>query len=187
MFNDESSERKRNRLKNYDYSQNGSYFITICVKNRIEYFGEIKNCKMILNAYGEIVKQRWLWLGNQYDYVKLDEYIVMPNHIHGIVVIDNKNVINNPRRDNPRIIPTLIIPTTIYNRRHNLLSKTINAFKTTSSKLIHQNGLDNFSWQMSFYDHITRSNEELNRIRAYILNNPLKWNVDRNNVQNLCM
>jgi len=166
-------KRKINRLQNYDYSQNGYYFVTICEKNRKEFFGEITNDEMILNECGRIIDGQWLWLKDQYDYVKLDEYIVMPNHIHGILIIENKNVNG---RDRSRPVPTKKIKS---------LSELMGAFKTTSSKLIHQTGLKNFIWQRSFYDHIIRNNQSLNNIRAYVKNNPIKWAMDRNNQENL--
>src|SRR5574344_1605679 len=81
--------RKLNRLKNYDYSKFGYYFVTICTKNFVHVFGKIKNGKIILNDYGEIVKNQWQWLEKQYEYIKLDVFIVMPNHIHGILIIEN--------------------------------------------------------------------------------------------------
>ena len=81
-------ERKLNRLSGFDYSNSGYYFVTICTKNRINYFGNIVDGQMILNTYGQIVEQQWTWLQKQYKYVELDEYVIMPNHIHGIVVID---------------------------------------------------------------------------------------------------
>ena len=107
-------ERKPNRLKNYDYSRNGSYFVTICTKDRINYFGNIKSRKMVLNEYGKIVKQQWLWLQEQYDYVYLDEYTIMPNHMHGILTIDNKNNSDPPEMLNRPVYPSL--------RRQNALS-----------------------------------------------------------------
>ena len=175
-------QRKPTRLREYDYSQSGWYFITVCIKNRMEWFGDVVNEKMVLNAYGKIAREQWLWLARQYDYVKLDEFIIMPNHMHGIVVIENDVI----RRDNPRVVPT-VVPTNIHNRRYNLLSKSANAFKTTSSKLIHQNCLIEFIWQRSFYDHIIRDEESLGSIREYIINNPMKWDLDRNNPENLFM
>ncbi len=83
----ERRRRKGNRLKNYDYSGAGYYFVTICTKNRIDYFGRIQNVKMNLNEIGEMVCDQWLWLAMQYTYVHLDEYVIMPNHVHGIVAI----------------------------------------------------------------------------------------------------
>jgi putative transposase len=150
-------------------------------KNRTKWFGDVINEKMVLNPYGKIAQKRWLWLARQYDYVKLDEFIIMPNHMHGIVVIENDIICKDNRRDNPRIVPT------IYNRRYNLLSKSVNTFKTTSSKLIHLTGLKEFIWQRSFYDHIIRDEESLGSIREYIINNPMKWELDRNNPENLFM
>ncbi|MBX3043464.1 MAG: hypothetical protein KIT33_05120 [Candidatus Kapabacteria bacterium] len=89
MFN-----RKRNRLKDFDYSNDGYYFVTICTQNREEFFGKIKNGKMILNEYGAIVEKCWFDLPNHYKNCLLDEFIIMPNHIHGIVIIENYNVWN---------------------------------------------------------------------------------------------
>jgi len=142
---------------------------------------------MILNSYGQIVYNQWLWLGQNFPFIRLDEFTVMPDHFHGVLEIvelssDIDLKIHHARRYHPRVVPTnTVIPTNaivtqtieneIYNRRYNLLSKTMNAFKTTSSKLIHQAGLIDFKWQKSFYDHIIRDDESLNRIRFYIKNN----------------
>jgi putative transposase len=82
------SERKLNRLKYYDYSIQGYYFVTICTNHRIERFGHIRHGKMFLNKYGRIVYEEWLSLGERYPYVQIEEFIVMPNHLHSILVID---------------------------------------------------------------------------------------------------
>lgn len=181
-------QRKPTRLREYNYSQSGWYFITVCTKNRMEWFGDVVNEKMVLNAYGKIAQDRWLWLARQYDYVKLDEFVIMPNHMHGIVLIENDVICTC--RDNPRVVPRVVptlVPPDIYNRRYNLLSKSTNAYKTTTSKLIHQTGLMEFIWQRSFYDHIIRDEESLGSIREYVINNPMKWYLDRNNPENLFM
>jgi putative transposase len=86
-FNPAKHHRHSIRLPEYDYTQPGAYFVTICVKNRDCLFGEIVNGEMRLNEYGEIVTEKWRWLAQQYPYVKLDEFIVMPNHFHGILWI----------------------------------------------------------------------------------------------------
>ena len=78
-------ERKLNRLHGYDYSRDGYYFVTVCAQNRECLFGEIGNGEMILNEYGKIVNNVWQWLGRQYEYVSLDQFIIMPNHMHGII------------------------------------------------------------------------------------------------------
>ena len=79
--------RKQLRMVHFDYSQDGYYFITTCTQNREPFFGTIKNNEMQLNQYGEIVKEQWLWLSQQYKYIELDEYIIMHNHFHGIIRI----------------------------------------------------------------------------------------------------
>lgn len=178
MITEPKTTRKLNRLKGFNYSQSGYYFITVCTQNRLECFGNIDDGVNILNEFGNIVNNQWLWLSEQYSYIKLDEFIIMPNHVHGIVLIEN----DDHGRDNPRIVPTTT--TNIYHRRHNLLSKTINAFKTTSSKMLHQNGLNEFKWQRSFYDHIIRNEKSLIHIREYIINNPLNWDLDSENQRN---
>ncbi|MFH1288638.1 MAG: transposase, partial [bacterium] len=87
--------RKKNRLLGYDYRQYGYYFVTICSNNRIKWFGNIENNHMVLNLSGQIVRQQLQWLEKRYSYIKLDEYIIMPNHIHGIIII--KNYVGNGR------------------------------------------------------------------------------------------
>ncbi|MFH0988178.1 MAG: transposase [Parcubacteria group bacterium] len=155
--------RKSTRLKNYDYTQSGYYFVTVCVQNRECRFGNIINGEMVLNEFGKIVEQQWKWLKQNFNFVDLDVFIVMPNHFHGILIIEP--VGNGLDRS--------LQPLPIFN--------IIGAFKTTSSKLIHNSGLPSFSWQKSFYDHVIRRDESLNKIREYIVNNPLKWDLDREN------
>ena len=168
--------RKPNRLKGYDYSQQGYYFVTICTKNMIEYFGKIQNNNMIINKYGLIVRKQWKWLEQHYEYVHLDEFVIMPNHMHGILEI-KPNVGTN--RD-------LSLQSKQNNKNQKIkiksLSELIGAFKTTSSKKIHLAGLIEFKWQRSFYERIVRNYESLERISLYIRNNPLMWLQDRNRI-----
>ena len=172
----QSHRRKPNRLKTYDYSENGWYFVTICTKNREECFGNVENGKIILNESGIIVKQQWLWLTKQYNYVTLDEWIIMPNHIHGILVIHNGSKYHvGTSRDLSLQQWDMIKP----------LSEIVGAFKTTSSKLIHRLGIQIFQWQRSFYDHIIRNENSLFSIREYIHNNPTKWELDENHPNNI--
>ncbi|MFN4212728.1 MAG: transposase [Microgenomates group bacterium] len=168
-------QRKRNRLRNFDYSSSGWYFVTVCTKDREEYFGNVVSKKMILNKYGEIVKQQWLWLEKHFLFIKLDQWIIMPNHLHGIVIIKPHSIIVRNGRDRSLLVK--IKP----------LSDFIGAFKTTSSKMIHQSGLNDFQWQKSFYDHIIRNKKSLFAIRQYIKDNPKNWEKDRNNPENLFM
>lgn len=170
-----SRERKLNRLSGFDYSDFGYYFVTICTQDQELHFSDVKNYKMILHEFGVIVQKQWLWLCTRYPYVKLDEFIVMPNHLHGIIIINDNNV--GTGRD-----------LSLQKNKIKSLSELIGAFKTTSSKKIHENhriGLPRFQWQRSFYDRIIRNNHELCRIRNYIKNNPINWGRDRNNPNKL--
>lgn len=163
-------ERKRTRLNGFDYASPGAYFITAVIKGRLCAFGDIMNGTTRLNLYGEIVREQWRWLHQQYPYLKVDEFVVMPNHVHGIVNITdsvgNAGVGNAGERSLQKI---------------KSLSELVGAFKSTSSKRIHQSGLSSFRWQKSFYERIIRNDRELMRIRQYIQTNPLRWELDIEN------
>lgn len=170
-----SRERKTNRLRKFDYSCNGYYYVTICTKNKEKYFGDVVDGEMVLNEYGEIVKQQWLWLEKQFGYVKLDEWVIMPDHMHGIIIINNvMNVgvgYSDPiktGRGNPA--PTL---------RISKLGNIVAYFKYQSTKQINMtNGKFHKIWQRNYYDHIIRNEESLNIICNYIRTNPLKSELD---------
>ena len=159
--------RKKNRLEKFLYC-NWYFFITINSHNSIKYFWEIINNEIILNKYWKIIQECWLWLSKQYNYVTLDEYIIMPNHFHGIVMIDNdKNISNTVRNGRDRSL-----------QKTKWLSSIIGAFKTISSKQLHQSWLIDFARQKSFYDHIIRNQQDFERIQEYIQNNPYKRQND---------
>lgn len=161
--------RKANRLKEYDYSQPGDYFVTICVNNFRSVFGFINNDVMCLNIYGSIIYQQLSWLETQYPYVTIDTAIVMPNHIHVIISISDDDPVVTGR------------DLSLQKDKIKPLSELIGAFKTTASKSIHLAGLTDFRWQRSFYDSIINNDIALNNARDYIINNPIMWNRDRNN------
>ncbi|MCF7795974.1 transposase [Patescibacteria group bacterium] len=158
-------DRKKLRLNHYNYSNNGYYFITICTNNKQKYFGEIKNDLMILNNYGKIANKYWNEIPKHFNNIQLHEYIIMPNHIHGIIeIFDQNNIYNNEYKNNK-----------IY-----LLSQIIKSYKEICSKIIHKQYNDyNFMWQKSYYDVIIRNETKFEIIRKYIIENPLKWNDDK--------
>ena len=162
-------ERKNNRLRAFDYARPGTYFITTVVKGRRNTFGNIENGTIRLTAYGTILVGQWYWLHNQYPNIALDEFVVMPNHFHGII-----NIVGTG-------CDLSLHPATSTRPNPKSLSELVGAFKTTTSKQIHRLGMSSFQWQRSFYDRIVRNEDELNRIREYIRTNPLRWELDIEN------
>lgn len=179
-------DKKQYRYKGYDYSQNGLYFITICIKNRQEYFGDIVNDIMNLSVLGRVTEKCWLEIPKHFPFVLLDEFVIMPNHIHGILEIFNNNIVgtqdfaflhgkNRKRKYKNQFAP-----------QSKNLASIIRGFKIGVTKFAKNNNLE-FRWQGRFHDRIIRNQNELDRIKKYILDNPLKWKLDRNNPLNLYM
>lgn len=192
-------KRKLNRLSGFDYSQNGIYYITSCVQDMRRCLGSVHNGEMILNQYGLIAERQWRWLADQYPYVLLHEFIIMPNHMHGILEIDANGVEKEedeliPEREKEegkeeekenKMLPIVRTARELSVPQQQIkiksLSQLIGAFKTTSSKQIHLAGLSDFKWKRSFHDRIIRNESEFVRISNYIKANPEKWGRDRFN------
>jgi putative transposase len=168
--------RRSIRLRDYDYSQAGYYYVTICTQDRVCRFGRVRGEHVYLNRMRLVVKRWWAWFPRQYPYVILDSGVIMPNHLHEIVVIANENVC----RGGLRTAPTPVLPS------RKALGRLIGAFKTVSTKEINKimRIPGRRIWQRSFYEHVIRNEAELNSRREYIMNNPLKWELDRNNPAN---
>jgi DNA-binding Lrp family transcriptional regulator/REP element-mobilizing transposase RayT len=162
--------RKPTRLAHYDYSQNGAYFITLCTHNRECLFGEIQNGIMVPNNYGKIVIEEWLKSEIIRAEIELDEFVLMPNHIHGILSIDRRGdrqvVLNHASGPKPKSLGSFIA-----------------GFKSTVTKQI--NNIRNKPgipvWQRNYYEHVVRNEDDLFEIREYIVNNPIKWELDKEN------
>jgi len=176
--------RQSIRLKQYDYSQSGLYFVTICAQNRKCLFGDIINGKMKLNSVGKIIDSVWKSLSKRFPIV-LDEFQIMPNHVHMIIQIVGAGFMPAhhdgfmPARDDERAT-TRVAPTIT-------LGDIIGAFKslTTHEYImgVKNNGWKSFDkrlWQRNYYEHIIRDENDLNKIREYIINNPLMWKNDIN-------
>ena len=153
----ELPNRKNIRLKNYDYSQNGAYFLTVCIKDRHELLGKIDvgtNCvRPQLSEHGMVVEKEIAILNATYEDVKVDKYIIMPNHIHMIILVTAE-----PGR-------TQFVPT---------ISRIIKQFKGAITK---KTGVP--LWQPRFHDHIIRNEDEYQKAWQYIDENPLKWTEDK--------
>ncbi|MFC1725472.1 transposase [candidate division KSB1 bacterium] len=171
----ELKKRKLNRLKGYDYSMPGLYYITFCTFKNIEWFGKVIDGQMNLNDYGDVAKSFWMEIPKIHRNLKLDEVIIMPNHIHGILIINDETV----GTEHCSVQKETSI-------NYSLLSKIVKSYKEKVSKTLKRKfKLYDFKWQRSFYDHIIRNEKSLNEIRKYIVNNPAKWEDDRNNPENL--
>jgi putative transposase len=166
-------ERKLNRMRGYDYTEPGYYFVTICTYHRVERFGSIRNGQMILNEQGKIADACWRDLPNHYRHIRLDEFVIMPNHVHGIIIImpvGNRHACSLRGRG-PQC----------NGRQYETLPIVIGSFKSAVKRLIRQAGFRYFHWQKSFHDHIIRNEMSLNKIRQYIIDNPSQWDADENN------
>ncbi|MCF6149966.1 MAG: transposase [Candidatus Kuenenia sp.] len=194
------------RLTEWDYSTEGHYFVTICTLHGECVFGEVIEEQVHLSSIGKIVAEEWVKTEIIRNNVLLDKWIVMPNHLHGIIIIKNNdvethccaspnvtlhgNAINGKPHGNATTEThgnaSLPPYKNKFGPQRNYLSSIIRGFKSATTgriRIIKRN----FSWQERFYDHIIRNEKSLNKIREYILNNPLKWESDKNNLENLFM
>ena len=170
------------RLKDFDYSSNGVYYVTICTYNRFDYFGRIVNQRMELSEEGKMARAMWRIIPNIFPFVKLDEFNVMPDHIHGIIIIDKRRDAMGNGRDAINRVSTMPDMTGrggITKRKNPMLNKyslsrIIRWFKgRTKFEINKLSPINNFLWQERFYEHIIRNDEELDKIRKYIKYNAL--------------
>lgn len=195
--------RRSIRLKNYDYSGSGAYFITICVHNRENLFGKIENNKTILNDAGQIAFNEWIKTPEMRPNIQLDAFVIMPNHVHGILIINdscrgtmhrapttthraptttanfNTNINNaHGTHNHARQIEQFGKPTsntipTIIRGYKSSVTKQINIIRTTPGIPV---------WQRNYYEHVIHDTKGLNRIKEYIVKNPLSWDTDKYNL-----
>lgn len=190
----------------WDYGWNGAYFITICTKNRECFFGEIRNEKMFLSQTGVIADILWHEIPNHAPFVELGDFVVMPNHIHGILILDKPDDGNNnqsgndddnganatnvvetrhalslrqPQPSKPSPTPEQQPSKTRFqNQGINTVSSIIGGYKSAVTKHANRLRLEN-GWQSRFHDHIIRDDQEYQRIADYIVNNPANWRDDK--------
>jgi REP element-mobilizing transposase RayT len=164
------------RLRNWDYGNSAAYFITICTKNREHYFGNIINAEMQLSEIGKIVKSEWLKTFKMRPDMNLimDEYIIMPNHFHAIIIIGN-NKYNSDTNTNPDTINTT---KNKFGPQSKNLASVIRGFKIGVTKNARQIN-PGFAWQSRYHDHIIRNDKSFKRIQDYIINNPKNWDNDK--------
>lgn len=161
----DNHKRKSIRLKGYDYSQGGLYFITICTQNRRHLFGTITNGEMNINSAGKMIAHHWEHLVELFPIINLHVSVVMPNHLHGIIGIVEEE------------------------EKKTTIGDIICAFKSITtleySRAVKNNQWPRFDkhlWQRNYYEHIIRNNDSLEKITDYIVHNPERWEEDENNV-----
>lgn len=189
MDESQKHHRKSPRLPDYDYSQSGAYFVTLCAHHRQPLFGLVDGDEMNLNACGEIAFNCWTVIPEHFQQVELDMFVVMPNHIHGILVIHNKELDNTEESSNPlpsvglRHASTLQKPPLNQRRgaKSGSLGAIIGSYKSAVTHAIreYENSPKLPIWQRSFHDHIIRNETSLNKLREYIQTNPARWTEDR--------
>jgi len=172
MFNPKYQHRSSIRLRKYDYTEPNWYYITICTHDRENIFGKIQRSKMILNEFGKIVDEEWLKTKEIRKNIDLDYYVIMPNHFHGIIIIES--------RDTARCVPTN------ENRafgqiQPGSLGAIVRSFKSAVTKRINEirEKPGSSVWQRNYYEHILRNEMDLYFTRRYIELNPLKWEIDK--------
>ncbi len=154
------------RLKNWDYRSAASYFVTICSKNRQHIFGEIENKKMILNDLGKQAYQNFVNINVLVDYAEVVNFVIMPNHVHAIIVLKNKTKEHKPSKFGPLLKRSL--------------SSLVNHYKGRVTRFANENNYP-AGWQALFNDHIIRDMDEYRRIFDYITDNPQNWGKDKFN------
>lgn len=170
--------RRSIRLQGYDYSQAGAYFVTIVTQDRTCLFGGVVDGQMRLNDHGEIVREEWLRTAQMRPNVTLDAFVIMPNHVHGIIILHERTTPDG--RGTLQRAPTLEHfgkPTS------NSIPTIVRLFKSATTKRINiARTMPGIAvWQRNYYEHIVRDEGSLNRIREYIETNPWQWAVDREN------
>lgn len=169
------------RLQTWDYSNNGAYFITICTQNRHHFFGNINNGIMQLSEIGKLAEQFWYEIPNNFPMVELGNFVVMPNHVHGILIIDKPNDESfvETRQCLVSTVETnsIIGSSRFQNQGKNTISSIVGSYKSIVTKMSRQIN-PNFAWQSRFHDHIIRNSKSFDTIQNYIEQNPLKWKED---------
>lgn len=212
------ARRNTNRAEGYDYSENGSYFVTVCTHELRSMFGYVIDGEINLNRSGQIAAAVWENLPERFPLMDLDAFVIMPKHLHGIVIINEESTTQSPNDAPPSCVraqfiaplpqrpqtsdspsnsadvrqgaincartkednPSRMISPNV-STKPTSLGNVVRVFKAVATDRIRQSGMSDFRWHRNYYDHIIRNEKDLDRIRAYIANNPMNWPCDKAN------
>ena len=187
-MNPKSSQprRRATRLRSYDYGQTGGYFVTICVQDQKCLFGKIIDGRMQLNETGKIVVKCWNRIPQHFFSAELDVCVIMPNHVHGVILLGMGGSKSACAPTNPQPVRRGEVPSPAPSNRTRAVSpptlgQVVAYFKYQSTKYINQHrGMPGTRiWQRNYYDHVLRDDMDLERIRQYITDNPMQWELDQ--------
>jgi len=177
--------RRSIRLKGYDYTQPGAYFVTLVTYERMPLFGEIVNGEMRLNDIGRVAERCWLDIPSHFPHVALDAFVIMPNHVHGIlwIIESPPGTAEMPEMVGAKSFSPRPPPSSTEHPRgtSKTIGSVIRGFKIGVTKWVRQNTDIYIVWQRNYYEHIIRNERALNAIRQYIIENPRRWQMDREN------
>lgn len=182
-FDPQKHHRRSIRLQNYDYTQPGGYFVTIVTYQRDCLFGKIANEEMQLNNYGKIADEVWRAIPEHFPNVELSTYVIMPNHVHGVIVIradENRMATNS----SPSVGAQHVAPLPKQNVKPGSLGAIIRSFKSAVTRRIGRGHNITGIWQRNYYEHVIRNHEDWDRIHRYIESNPSRWAEDEENPTN---
>ncbi len=186
IFDPQKHHRRSIRLKGYDYSQQGGYYVTIVTQYRECLFGNIIDGNMALNTFGRIIEYHWQKLPVHFKHIKLDVYQIMPNHLHGIIfIVESVGAMHSEENisKEQKKLRENASPLRPHGTKPGSLSAIMQNFQSVTTRKINRirktPGLK--LWQRNFWEHIIRNENDLNRIREYITNNPLQWALDNEN------
>ena len=166
----EQSSRHSIRLKDYDYAQAGWYFVTICTKGKACLFGNVENDVVRLSLIGRATEEQLIGISKHFPFVSIDAHVIMPNHIHAIIVIQPVGAALMPPVETSLSIGPSLPPRS--------LSFIVQQYKSGVTRWCAANGFGYFGWQRGFYEHVIRNENDLHDVRNYIVCNPVKWNED---------
>lgn len=166
------------RLKGWNYSSIGAYFITICTHNFQPFFGRVYDCEMYLSEIGKIAEEHWIEIPNHFPFIILDRFVIMPNHIHGILILNESEEHNIVHIRKEELHTEKSKAMSDISPKPGLISTIIRSYKSIVTK--NARSIDeSFVWQPRFHDHIIRNNQSFNNIQNYIENNPRNWNESK--------